>query len=776
MTLLVGTSLFIAPAVALVTPALGPALGDLICSAAPWTQWLLDPGTLPLLPAVTTTATIAGGGIAALPLTPPVEHGLMTWVKYRARPRLLGRGEVDYLIGNPVIDRDVAYIHGQFVAMWELPSVSMRLASEAARSVARAQWAAFLDGLPCPIQTVVRAKPVDLHTVLGVMAKDTNPNGALIAQHLQASTAAGGEVQRNRYLSIRADSRETLEQRAIDIEGALARATLRGKRLEDDDLADMIHANYSRKPRRKGKIGPQTIRVESDGLNLDGEWITTVALQRWPSSVMTDFMSTFYDGTTPVEIVQDIRPVDTSEVKRNLRDRLQRLETTKLTRERKLAIKQLDEMLDALEQHTEEVFDVQMFFLVRAATRPALLTARRQIEQAVDEMGGQAAHMRWEHPATVVACAGTGEVATVYRNHRVDTSSISRAYPFGASEIALDGAVPWGVTMNGNRRQGWTPWARPIIPNPHIVFYATTGGGKGFALKILDSRLLFAGVLDEGFYVDQAEESEDGEYGRFARYVGGEVRKLSKEHWHDDLRAALADIPDGTLPRVVVLNVAELATDERCKAFVAFKHAVFRRAAKRRAKYRLAVDEVWSYAEDLEAAREAEDIVRRGRHLQLSGAFATQRPMEALDSRLGRVIQSLCATQWYGMMMPAEITDVAARLRWTDEQTRLIESFGQGDGMMAVGLHRVAFRVDFSRDEWDMAQTDSVIARPHDSIGYATVLSSRMKGISDATRSAQRDSRDESAPSWSDAHGASGVLASDPLDTATSRGLVSTAG
>lgn len=715
MMIAVCTGVVVAPAVALATPALGPALGDLVREAAPWLQWLIDPGQLPLLPVLTTTVTVGGAGVAAWPNTPPVEHGLMSWAKYRAGSRLLGPSEVDELIGNPTVDRNVAHVHGQHVAMWELPSVSMRLSSEAARNVARSQWAAFLDGLPCPIQTIVRAKPVDLHSVLQIMARDANPNGRLIAQHLQASTAAGGEIERHRYLSIRADSRDLLQQRATDIDGALARANLRGERLEGDELADAIHANYSRKPRRKDRIGPQTIRVEADGLCIDGEWVTTVALQRWPSAVATDFLSSLYDGTQPVDVLQDIVPVDTLEIKRNLRGRLQKLETTTQTRERKLAIKQLDTMLDSLEQHQEEVFDVNILQMVRTSTRPKLHEARRSIEQAIDEMGGEGAHLRWEHSAGVVACAGTGEVSLIHRNHRVDSSSLSRAYPFGASEIALEGAVPWGITRDGNRRQGWTPWATPTIPNPHIVFYATSGGGKGFALKILDSRLLFAGVIEEAFYLDQAEESADGEYGRFARYCGGEVRKLYKATWELDLERALADIPSGELPRVVVLNVAELTTDERCRAFVAFKHAVFTRAATKerdtgypRKRRALRVDEVWSHAEDQEAARETEDIVRRGRHLKLSGGFATQRPMEALDSRLGRVIQSLCATQWYGMMMPAEISDVAARLRWTNEQTRLIESFGQGDGMLVAGLHRVAFRVDFSREEFKMAQTDRV--------------------------------------------------------------------
>lgn len=698
LALVIGAGLFVGPAAAMVVPSIGPVLGDIIA-----------PGFLPLSGAIAWATPVLAAGVAALPLTPPPEHGVIAWTKYRAHERMLGPAAIDELIGHPTVAGDVAHIGGRYVAMWEMPSISMRLASDAARAAERSRWAAFLDGLPCPIQTTVRATPVDLDAVLKQMAVYPNPNAPLIAGHLRASTAAGGEIERRRYLSISADDEAQLGRYAEDIDGGLARAVLAGKRLSQDDLADALHAAWTARPRKGLRIGPSTLRIEPDGLYADGAWLTTLAMQRWPGAVTTDWQAPFYDGASPIDVVQIIRPQDTLKVRRNLEDRLQRLTTTTETRERLAAIAQLNAMLDALQGSgavAERVFEVEIYYTVRATTTEQLANRRRRIEQIAGESGGEAKPLRWEHAEAAVSTQGAAESRLVGRTRRVDTSSLSRTYPWAASELGLRGAVPWGRTLYGNRRITWTPFRRPQIANPGTALWMTSGAGKGMSVKIWTSRALFAGVISECFAIDQAEESEDGEYGRWARYCGGEIRKLRRQTWEQDLQHALADIRNGTLPPVVVLNTAELGKYERCRAFVALKRAVWTRGATLEAPRSLIVDEMHSYQDDPEAVDEGEDLVRRSRHIRLACFYMTQRPQDALDSALGKTVQSVCATQIFGMQSPAEISDVSVRLRWTPEQIQVIERFGPGDALLTTGLHRVAFRVDFSPEEWAMAHTD----------------------------------------------------------------------
>jgi hypothetical protein len=705
---LVVSALVLGGGVGFLAPEAGPRIGDIAVNTP--LGWVVQEGQLPVSQIGTSLVPLVGLGVLALPFDPPAEHGLIAWAAYRTQSRMLGPKQIDKLIGSPEVDRDMARVHGGYVAMWDMPSVSMRLASEEARNLHRARWASFLDGIPCPITTILRCTPVDLKGTFARMAKDVNPNGARIAGYLAASTAHGGEVQRRRLLAIRADSDAKLREFAVDIEAALSRATLKGVRLADDALADALHEHWSRRPRKTKRIGPQTMQIESDAIKTEDGWISTSAMQQWPSEVITDFLAPFYDGSDAVDAIQVIRPISKVDVTRKLKNRLSRLESTSETRARRVAIKQLDHTLDQLEQNRERIFATDVYFLVRGSTRAQVKTARKHTQQTAEEIGAQVAELRWEHKAGAVATAGTGEVRLIRRTHKVDTSSQSRAYPWGATELALVDAVPWGVTLHGNRRVLWSPWARPIINNPHIALYGASGSGKGFGLKVYDSRAIFAGLFAESFYTDQAPESEDGEYGRFARYVGGEVRKVEHVGMLVEL---LEDVAMARpIPRCIVLNTASLSRHDQCRAMVALKRAVWKRAAVLRLPRRLGLDETWVYTEDQEAAAEGEDIVRTGRRMLVSGAFQTQRPMDALNSKLGAIIQSQCATQWFGMQAESEISDVADRLRWTGEQREAISRFGQGEGMLRAGLHRVAFRVDYSPEEWDMAQTDTVDSEP----------------------------------------------------------------
>lgn len=170
----------------------------------------------------------------------------------------------------------------------------------------------------------------------------------------------------------------------------------------------------------------------------------------------------------------------------------------------------------------------------------------------------------------------------------------------------------------------------------------------------------------------------------------------------------------------------------------AFKRAVVERATELEAQRVFVLDEMWSFQDDQEAADEAEDLVRRGRHFRLGTFFMTQRPMDALDSSLGKTVQSQCASQWFGMQNPSEISDVSSRLRWTPEQIGVIERFGPGDAMLVAGLNRVAFRVDYSPDEFAMAHTDSTKG-DYDGRAEHPDLDVELAAWTVAGRSAERD-------------------------------------
>lgn len=698
----------VAAAVAVSLPPVGPSLFDMVRDTVPAIGEGTAAGALPLMPVVGAALVMIAALIVALPFEPPVEHGAVAFFHFRARPRMYAGADAYAFIGSPAVSTDVAHVHGQSVAMWSVPAVSLRLASDAAREAERARWAAFLDGIPCPIQTFVRATPVDLTDILGAMRKHANPAGLLTAQWLGAKFAAARVMQRQRFIAIRASDDTALERYAAAVDAALQRASLRSERLSDERLTEALQRGWSHADARK-HVGPRVMHIESDAIGADGTWHATYAYQKWPASVPVDFLASLSDGESAIDVHQFIRKQDTAAVQKSLRDQLFKMETTKQTRQRKLAIKQVDGMLDALETNSEHVFEVAIYLQAHGKTRNEAVAAGRAIEKIVEESGAIAAPLRWEQADAQQLTAGVLEHRLLARSHRVDTSSVSRAYLWSASELGLKGGVPWGRSLYGKRVVMWSPWAKPMIPNPNVAIYATSGAGKGFSVKVLTSRMFFAGLATEMFAIDQAEEDQNGEYGRWATYCGGEVRKIRRDTYEHDMATVFVDVAAGrACPPVIAFNLAELNTEQRRRATVAFKRAIFKRAAKWRTRRVVIVDEMWSVIGDHEAESEVEDMVRRGRHLQIASFFMTQRPMDALSSSLGATVQSLCGTKFFGMQASSEISDVQKRLRWTDEQVEIISRIGVGQAMLEAGLTRIVFEVEHSPDEYQMANTDGM--------------------------------------------------------------------
>ncbi len=74
--------------------------------------------------------------------------------------------------------------------------------------------------------------------------------------------------------------------------------------------------------------------------------------------------------------------------------------------------------------------------------------------------------------------------------------------------------------------------------------------------------------------------------------------------------------------------------------------------------------------------------VRRGRHFGLEVHVLTQRVTDWFDSRIGRTIQSVAASKWFGQMEGRELYEIAPSLGISSEERDRIEKAGQGEGLL----------------------------------------------------------------------------------------------
>jgi hypothetical protein len=80
------------------------------------------------------------------------------------------------------------------------------------------------------------------------------------------------------------------------------------------------------------------------------------------------------------------------------------------------------------------------------------------------------------------------------------------------------------------------------------------------------------------------------------------------------------------------------------------------------------VDEAVTVTEDELGARALGDLVRRGRQFGLEVHVLTQRVSDWFDTRIGRTIQSVAASKWFGQMEPRELFEIAPSLGLSAEE------------------------------------------------------------------------------------------------------------
>ena len=695
-----GAGLYVGPALAALLGSVGPHIGV----AVPFVSANLTAGQAGIM-----LASIAAATPFAFSGEPPLEHGLLSWARYQSNPRVLGVEDAAAVVGVKSIDGSLARADSgpELRALWELPSVNTRLADGSMLEVLRERYAEFLNAIGFPFQLVVRSMPIDSDALLATLSRSSEPKTRRLANWLRPLLAGRGLVERRRYLALSAEDHSQLEDRIEAIEQGLSGMELPGRRVGIDEngqpteeLAQLVHSGWTRERYRSGgRAGPIGMRIEPHALRSDRVWHSVVAVSRWPHAIDDDWLRRLVAGPLPLDVVWHVRPVDAADAQKTLNNRLRKWESSSRSVGRSVAIEDAERLREALERGTERAWDVDLLIVGRGSSQVEARTLVRKATRMLAEQSAKAQELRWEQAAAVASSQPLADNRLLNRSRRVDTSSLARTYPFGGAELVLEGGIPIGETKEGARPVVWTPYRRPLLPNAHLLVIAPTGGGKGVLVKVTYSRLYFAGVLQQIDVVDQDSEHGGGEYGRFADFCGGQVHYIEEP---DDVdRYAL-------LPRhdVVVWNLANVKFADRPEAFARIKRYRWQASAGGRIRAALIVDEVWWFLRDQVSGIEVEDVIRKGRHVKLSGVFMTQRASDCLKSDNGSVLLSQASSQWFGMMAPAELSSVAGPLELSSAAQATIRRFRQGDGLMIAGPYQVAMRVIPTPEELEMAETD----------------------------------------------------------------------
>jgi hypothetical protein len=171
--------------------------------------------------------------------------------------------------------------------------------------------------------------------------------------------------------------------------------------------------------------------------------------------------------------------------------------------------------------------------------------------------------------------------------------------------------------------------------------------------------------------IDQDEQQEYA--GRFCDYLGGSrvpIRTVADAEAFEFRTESVRN------PDVVIWDLHESDERDRGAIFAALKTRLVEHLLTHPGRAAFIVDEAVTVTEDELGARTLGDLVRRGRHFGLEVHVLTQRLTDWFDSRIGRTIQSVAASKWFGQMEARELYEIAPCLGISPEERDRIEKAG----------------------------------------------------------------------------------------------------
>ena|GEM_PF-3845988 len=178
-----------------------------------------------------------------------------------------------------------------------------------------------------------------------------------------------------------------------------------------------------------------------------------------------------------------------------------------------LRVRELSHRVSADE---EGLFEMSMYFDVRARDKAGLDKATARVRTVLEGMGVSANIPRWDMGAALGSCYPTARDMLGGRGGRIfPSSAVADSYPFILS--AMRGASEGDLVAGYNQLNGM-----PVLfdmftqPNPHCLVLGSSGSGKSFLVKKLVMNMALQGARI--FIVDP-----QGEYKGIVEKMGGRM-------------------------------------------------------------------------------------------------------------------------------------------------------------------------------------------------------------------------------------------------------------
>jgi len=272
-------------------------------------------------------------------------------------------------------------------------------------------------------------------------------------------------------------------------------------------------------------IAPASLRVQSDHLELNGQFVRTFFVVDYPRYINVGWFAPIINLSSTMDIAMYFYPVSSAVVLNQLKKKVGNLEAQLVQDQekgaprdpmRETALRDIEQLRDDLTQGTEHFFQYALYITIYAGQAKDLDTLSERLETILGSklVGTRRALWQMEQGFNSTLPLANDELSVAVN---MNTSPAASSFPFVSSELTSDNGILYGINRHNN---SLILFDRFSMPNANAVVFATSGAGKSYAVKLEVLRSMMMGT-------DVIIIDPEREYMHLSEAVGGTYVNIS---------------------------------------------------------------------------------------------------------------------------------------------------------------------------------------------------------------------------------------------------------
>ena len=298
-------------------------------------------------------------------------------------------------------------------------------------------------------------------------------------------------------------------------------------------------------------IAPAGAQVFPSYLKIGDKLAKTFFVFSYPRYLATGWFEPLINLPNLFDVSIFINPIDTGTALKNLRKKAGQLESQMNDEQDKglvrnpmleTAIKDVENLRDALQQSEEKLFDTGVYITIYADDEAELARLESKLVTMME------AKLIYLKPALFEQLEGLSSILPLDEDKiqvytPMNTNPISSFFPFVSEDLSSNQGIMYGINLHNNNL---VIFDRFSLENANQVVFAKSGSGKSYTTKLEIVRSLMAGV-EMVLVIDP-----ENEYQRLANTFGGSMFNISLSSHEHINPFDLPLIPEGETPSDVL--------------------------------------------------------------------------------------------------------------------------------------------------------------------------------------------------------------------------------